>query len=242
MTIDEIDKINAMESSHWWYRGTREICMDQIARQLRGGDHAILDIGCGTGGNLQAMQAFGRASGIDTDPRCLEWCRKKGLDVAAGDMLQLSLPPAHYDLVTMFDVLNQAPPEQMGDVLSNIRDGLRTNGLMVLREPALSIASGLHDLEVGIRKRFDRVFLRSLLAETGFALVSVTYLNTFLFPPIVAMRKLQLLFQSEPRSDVQAVAAPLNALLLNVLRVERLLLRFQPLPFGVSLLAIARKI
>ena len=42
-------------------------------------------------------------------------------------------------------------------------------------------------------------------------------------------------------SDVRPTPEPLNTLLLSLLRIEKHLLRFTDLPFGVSLFAVARK-
>jgi SAM-dependent methyltransferase len=219
----------------------REICLDQIARSVPHRQLRILDIGCGTGANLEAMKQFGSVKGVDQHPRCIEWCLLKGLDVSSADMLALELPPSSFDLVTMFDVLNQAPLEKMASVLRSIHLGLAPEGYLAIREPALSVASGPHDIKVGIRARLNRRQMNSLLTQSGFHILTSTYLNTLLFPPIVAMRKIQKLFGSEPKSDVRATEEPWNTLLLGVLQIERELVKVMSLPYGVSLFTIARK-
>jgi hypothetical protein len=141
----------------------------------------------------------------------------------------------------MFDVLNQALPVQMPNVVKSIRNALVPGGVFAIREPALAFASGRHDREVSIRKRFDKPFLRELLEQAGFEIASMTYLNTILFAPIVVIRKIGVALSRDPKSDVQETNVALNALLLGVLRFERILLRATSLPFGVSILAIARR-
>ena len=59
----------AVEASHWWYVGTREICLALLMPHIGGGmPLRILDIGCGTGGNLAELARLGQARGIDLDP------------------------------------------------------------------------------------------------------------------------------------------------------------------------------
>src|SRR5690606_13008000 len=41
----------------------------------------ILDVGCGTGANLEMLSQFGSAEGVDVSDDALEFCRRKGLNV-----------------------------------------------------------------------------------------------------------------------------------------------------------------
>jgi SAM-dependent methyltransferase len=237
---DEVDKINALEDTHWWYRGMREASLDEIERWLPQRPLRILDIGCGTGRNMQALARYGQVEGLDLDPLCIAACQAKGLPVAMGDLAHLQLPEQRYDLVTLFDVLNQVPPDAMPEILSRIRRALVPGGLIAFREPAAEIASGRHDLAVGIRKRFDPRFTRELLAHAGFEPLRIVHLNSLLFVPIVALRKLQLATGRYGQSDVAVASPAMNAALLSLLRFEHRLRKLVPLPFGTSLLAIAR--
>ena len=243
MTADEIHKIAALETSHWWYRGTREICMALLRPHIAGREPLrILDIGCGTGGNLAELSEFGQARGIDPDPLCVEYGRRKGLECSHGNMLDFEAPPASLDLVTLFDVLTQVDRDAFPAILARIAESLVPNGVLAFREPAMPIARGAHDRAVNIHHRFMTSEVGALLNNAGFEPLRVTYLNTLLFPPIVIARRLQdALFPALAASDVRPTPAPLNALLLGVLLLEKQLLRISDLPFGVSLMAVARK-
>ena len=243
LTEDEIHKIAAVEQRQWWYRGTREICFSLLEPYLANRPPLdILDVGCGTGGNLLVLKQYGRARGIDIDPLCVDYCRQKGLDVSPGSMEELGQPRTSLDLLTMFDVLCQAEPGEHVKILSGMADTLRPGGIIAFREPAMAIARGWHDIAVNIRKRFDTVGTAAVLRAAGFEPLRLTYLNTLLFPPIVLLRRLQRARQPEfAKSDVEDTGEPINAVLLALLRLERTMLRASNLPFGVSLFAIARK-
>ena len=244
MTADEIHKLAALETSHWWYRGTREICMALLRPHIAGREPLrILDIGYGTGGNLAVLTEFGQAQGIDPDPLCIDYGRRKGLECSQGNMLDFEAPPASLDLVTLFDVLTQVDRDAYPAILARIAEVLVPNGVLAFREAAMPIAGGAHDRAVNTRHRFMASEVGALLNHAGFELLRITYLNTLLFPPIVIARRLQdTLFPAVAASDVRQTPEFLNTLLLGVLRVEKQLLHISNLPFGVSLFAVARKV
>jgi len=243
VTPEEIHKIAAIESSHWWYVGTREICFSLLRPFVAGrGPLRILDIGCGTGGNLTMLSTYGEARGIDPNPLCVDYCRRKGLHAGPGSMSELGAAPSSLDLVTLFDVLSQADRHESPGTLARIHEALAPGGLVAFREPAMHIARGAHERAVNVRHRYSRLEIASLLTGAGFDPLRITYLNTLLFPPIVVQRRLQQATQpTVVASDVKPTPGPINASLLAVLRLENQLLRLTDLPFGVSLFAVARK-
>src|SRR5437763_1935207 len=88
--------MDEVEGSHWWFVGRRAILETFLreivsryrpARPAKAGtqsDLRILDVGCGTGANLEMLSQFGKAQGVDVSDDALEFCRKKGLDAQKG--------------------------------------------------------------------------------------------------------------------------------------------------------------
>ena len=243
MNADEVHKMAAVEASHWWYVGTREICLALLRPHIAGrGPLRILDIGCGTGGNLAELAGLGPARGMDLDPLCVDYTRQRGLDCSLGNMLDFETPPASLDLITFFDVATHLGRDLFPAVLAHVAAALTPGGVLAFREPAMPMARGSHDRAVDVRHRFTAPDVQQCLEEAGLEPLRITYLNTLLFPPIVLLRQLQhALAPTRAVSDVRPTAEPLNALLLSVLRIEKKLLRLTDLPFGVSLFAVARK-
>ena len=57
-----------LDQRHWWYRGRRAILAELIRREaMPPKDGRILEIGCGTGHNLEMLGRFGRVEAIELD-------------------------------------------------------------------------------------------------------------------------------------------------------------------------------
>ncbi len=73
-----------VEGTHWWFAGRRRIIssfVEKICREL--GNTArprILDVGCGTGANLELLGKYGDAEGVDISQEALAFCRARGLE------------------------------------------------------------------------------------------------------------------------------------------------------------------
>ena len=74
------------------------------------GEGRLLDFGCGGGRYVAQMLAAGwKAEGIDMFSAAVETGRKAGLTIHQGTLPGTSLPKQHYDLVTMWHVLEHVP-------------------------------------------------------------------------------------------------------------------------------------
>src|SRR5438128_1912536 len=83
MEPGEYDNISAVEASHWWYVGMREIAtglLAQVCPPLVPGQapsaRYILDAGCGVGGALRWLSAYGRVTGVDLHPLAIRYSAK----------------------------------------------------------------------------------------------------------------------------------------------------------------------
>jgi len=74
-----------VEGAHWWFAGRRRILESFLARVVptlpvaAGARPRILDVGCGTGANLEMLARFGEAEGVDVSREALAFCRARGL-------------------------------------------------------------------------------------------------------------------------------------------------------------------
>jgi len=107
--------------------------------------------------------------------------------------------------------------------------------------PAYQFLWGPHDVVNHHKRRYTRAGLRRVLYAAGFELRMLSYFNTILFPAaLVAWVGERLAgVRADPRPHVPP--PPLNTLLTTVFAMEKYLLRGITLPYGLSLIALARR-
>jgi SAM-dependent methyltransferase len=234
-TVYEIEKV------HWWCVARQQIVEDVIDRHLQLPPRArVLDVGCGSGAVLEALSARFEAYGTDTSQLAINLSHKRGLTNAFHCTLA-TFPRAElrFDLTTLLDVI-----EHVDDDLAMLRDAhhyLKPGGWALVTVPAYQVLWGPHDVVNHHKRRYTRAGLRRVLRAAGLEVRLLSYFNTILFPAaLVAWAGEKLVgVRSDPRADVPS--APLNTLLTTVFSMEKYVLRRLTLPYGLSLIALARR-
>src|SRR3954471_15610109 len=90
-----------IEEHHWWFAGRRAI-MESFIEGICSADtkkpFRILDVGCGTGANLELLGNYGVAEGVDVSTDALSFCRQRGLEnVRLGEAEKLPYPDETFD-------------------------------------------------------------------------------------------------------------------------------------------------
>jgi len=225
-----------VEDTHWWYVGRRQIIesfLKSISTKLQLARPRILDVGCGTGANLEMLAHFGEAEGVDVSPQALAFCRERGLEkVWPGEAEKLPFEDSSFDVVTALDVVEHLDDDTAG--LREIGRILRPGGRALIFVPAFMFLWGVQD-EVSHHRR------RYTLSEIKQAVERATYANITLFAPILLGRFLMRITGFRPASENQINAGPLNGLLGRILGAEGTWLKKTNLPFGVSAICVARR-
>src|SRR5258706_13003092 len=68
-----------LEETHWWHLAKRRVCLGLFSTFVKAPRPSILDIGCGTGKNVETFGRVGSAWGVDLSKEAIEFCRKRGL-------------------------------------------------------------------------------------------------------------------------------------------------------------------
>ncbi|MEW6668804.1 MAG: class I SAM-dependent methyltransferase [Thermodesulfobacteriota bacterium] len=242
MDAAEYQLMYKVEDSHWWYQGMAAVMRSVLeSRSVLGGNLSILDAGCGTGGTMSWLSDYGKVAGLDFSARALHYSRKRGHNrVVQASVTNLPFAPETFDLVVSLDVLYFA---HVQDELA-LREFLRVlvpGGRILLRLPAYNWLRGAHDRQVSTAHRYTRKEVREKLLRNGMTPELLTYVNTFLFPAVAVKRMLDRFLSAPPSSDLAVEMKAMAGFLRGCLRLESRLIRWGTLPFGLSIVGLARK-
>lgn len=243
MERSELEATYRLEDDHWWFVGMRRITAALVAPLLNEGRwQRVLDVGCGTGGNLTLLSCWSSETvGLDVSPVALELCRRRGpwpLVLASADALPFA--DDSFDALATFDVLCQLPSGADDRALAEFARVLRPGGALVVRVPAYQWLWSDHDRVLRTHHRYTVGELKRKLTRAGFQVVRSTYANTFLFP-VAALRRVVQKAGIGSGTDLVPVPRPVNRVCLAIMDVEASLVRQGGLPFGLSVMAVARK-
>jgi len=235
------DNMRTIEREHWWFVARRSILSDQISRLSIGPDARILEVGCGTGGNIPMLQAFGDVVGIEPDDLSRDYAQSAtGSQVLSG-LLPAGLPAfdTRFDLIAALDVLEHVDADAASvEALGGL---LKPGGKMLTTVPAHPWMWSRHDVAHHHKRRYRKADYESLFRTAGLRILKTSYFNTVLFPAIASVRAAQRLTRNEGAGDDAMPSPAVNSVLAALFGAERELLRSFNLPVGVSILLIAER-
>ncbi|MEO6569293.1 MAG: class I SAM-dependent methyltransferase [Opitutaceae bacterium] len=242
MNAAEYDNLALTEQRHWYYAGKRDVVhyWHERAGGLRK-EHTLLDCGAGTGLFAGEMAARCRVLVLDDHEESLSRLRER---FSPEQVLRVSaegipLADASVDAITALDVLehienDQAAVRQMARVL-------RPGGVAVITVPAGMALWSDWDQSLHHYRRYHRKQLRALFGNDDWEILHVNYTNVLIYPAVWVIRKWRAWSKSAGRNRTEDKIPPrwlnglLRAIFVNMGRWRT------PLPFGVSLLLVARR-
>lgn len=236
--------MDEVEGSHWWFVGRRAILesfLNTICSKLKTQNSRlrILDVGCGTGANIQMLSQYGEAEGVDVSDDALEFCRKKGLKVQKGLAEALPFDDETFELTTALDVV-----EHLDDDIAGLKEMYRVTkrgGYSLIFVPAFMWLWGVQDDISNHRIRYTKSQIVERLRIAGYTVERSTFANWTFFAPILAGRTIMKLTGIKPESENNITISGLNGIFGKLFSSERLWLRNFNFPFGVSIVVVAKK-
>jgi SAM-dependent methyltransferase len=231
-----------LDQRHWWYQARRQILEALIHRTIRPPkDARILEIGCGTGHNLEMLGNFGRVDAIELDDESRAIAEKRlGRSIVSARLPELAgIPDARYDLIAALDVIEHI--DEDAPAIAAIAGKLKPGGKFIMTVPAHPWMWSAHDVVNHHKRRYSKTALRRLIEESPLKLDKLGYFNSLLFPAAVAERVV-LKARGKDDADVKLPPGPLNSALRTTFAAERHLVGRLPLPPGLSLFAVASAI
>jgi SAM-dependent methyltransferase len=232
-----------VEDRSFWYRERNRLIVSTLRRFFPDAT-SLLEVGCGAGGVLVALRAELpelRLVGTDLFAEGLELAHARVPDVelVQADARELQYAE-EFDVVGAFDVLEHVDRDDL--VLASMYRAARPRrGAMILVPQHPRVWSEM-DTIAHHERRYSRRELVSKARAAGFGVELVTSFVATLLPAMVLSRLPRRLLR-RPYDPVRELApGALNPLFERILGGERRLIdRGVSLPFGASLLLVARK-
>jgi len=236
-----------IEDTHWWFLARRMIIMDILSLYLppdKG--HTVVEVGCGTGGNLSRLKEHYRAIGTEVSARAADLARAHtGCPVFLGDGLDgLKEMTEEIDGVLLLDLLEHLHNPLA--FLKKIHGSLPQEAILIVTVPAGQWSFSEHDLAFGHLRRYSQDLLQRELQQAGFAVDYLSHFNTVLYPPAMLIRLIRKIFLplrkgTQYKTDFWIPPPPFNKVFTSIMASERFLMRKCSLPWGMSLIAVVRK-
>lgn len=233
-----------VEPRSFWYRARNRLLVSTLRRRFAGFE-SLLEVGCGGGFVLAAIrEAFpaARLVGGELYGEALEIARGRGLpDVELLELDARDLPYEHeFDVVCAFDVIEHIEDDTL--VLRQMHRATRPGGGIVVTVPQHPWLWDDFDRLVEHKRRYTRRELAAKVSGAGFEVVELTSFVTTLLPAMVASRFTRRLLRRPYNLMREHDPGPFSRLFERILDGERRLIeRGISLPFGGSLLVVARK-
>lgn len=245
MKEELICQMAEIEEKHWWFVGRRKIIFSAIKKLLPESPEQlqILDIGCGTGENMKFFSRISKnITGMELNQTALDAAKQKvDFPVYCGKLPdEIPFFDSQFDLIFLLDVLEHIEDEALS--LERVKNILKPSGYLVITVPAYKFLWSVHDDLNEHKRRYNIDELRQKAAQSGYDLCFSSYFNSILFAAIAAFRFFKNITKfGEKQSDLFMPDLLINNFFIKLMDIESFLINFLRIPFGCSILLIAKR-
>jgi len=192
MQLPQFQVHAALEETHWWFTGRREIVRTLLHRLLPPSpERRIVDVGCGTGGNTVAFKQEYTCIGIDPDIDAITFARERFpqcrfIQGVAPRDIATDLKVA--DAVLLLDVLEHA--EEDRQLICDLLSAMKPGAFLLIMAPADPKLWSPHDKGFGHFRRYTLESFRLLWSGQPVRELLLSFCNVRLYWPIRFLRLL----------------------------------------------------
>ncbi len=235
--------------AHWWYEIRFSVLKTLLERYWALEEDAdILVPGCGGCPDFEFLSKYGKVYGFDPDEDLINRCKRQGIEnIEVGNLPDdIAFGDKKFDAIFLLDVLEHIEDDRTA--LQKLIPLLKSkSSVLVITVPAFRFLWGDNDIYHRHKRRYTARQIIRLLKEGGYCPLYVGYFNFFFFPIVFIYRKFQMIsrriFKKDCKigSDTGGSFGIFDMILVGIGRFESLLLKYIKFPFGVSIVAIAKK-
>lgn len=240
MNLEAYQQTCQLEKNHWWFVARRKILKSLIQKIQPSQKFDILEIGAGTGGNLEMLMQFGNVSAVEPNQFAQSKIKERFANKVTlfdGELpAKLTFDHQKFDLICLFDVLEHIEDDRSS--VAALHNILNPGGKIIITLPAFQSLWSPHDEAHHHFRRYNTSTFKEIIKESGLKITRISYFNFLLFPLAIVAR---LFKKGNLPTNQDFKPSPINALLTLIFSSERLLLSKMNLPFGLSLFCILEK-
>jgi 2-polyprenyl-3-methyl-5-hydroxy-6-metoxy-1,4-benzoquinol methylase len=221
------------QQNHWWYKARQVLLKTILHKYLSPGPLTILEIGCGTGGNLSMLKKYGTVFAMEMDSFAADYAAKHSNSAVKIGWLPDNIPfKEKFDVICLFDVLEHVEDDKTA--LLKITQLLNPCGIIILTVPAHQWLYGTHDKMHHHFRRYSSSALRKIIPSEDMEIIKRSHFNFILFPFLVLSRLMDKKLKPEKSSGYQTPEKFINAIFFTLFSLEKHLINRINVPFGGS--------
>ena len=210
----EIQQLDTLESSHFWYRARKLQLTKWFSGQRR--HLQVLDLGSATGGNTLHISSLGHeVTSVEYSQIGVLIQQNKGIPVVQADARDLPFADSTFDVLVCLDVLEHI--DEDGLVALEIRRVLKPGGKFLVSVPEDPKLWSAHDVAVNHFRRYSKSALIEVIGASGLRVENIWSTLIYLRPAVVLARRFS------DRSSLAPMNSLVNSFLFQICRIEILL-------------------
>lgn len=203
----EIQQLDNVESTHFWYKA-RKSQLTKWFDELSGSELNVLDLGSATGGNTLHLSKMGHSvTSVEYSDIGVAIQKTKGLFPIQADARNLPFSNNSFEVVICLDVLEHIEEDDL--VIQEIHRVLKSGGRFLISVPEDPKMWSSHDEAVNHVRRYTKNSLEQLIINSGLQVLHIWSTLYFLRPALKIIR----------RFSTGSNLAPLNSMLNQLLYI-----------------------
>ncbi|HET9161706.1 MAG TPA: class I SAM-dependent methyltransferase [Caulobacteraceae bacterium] len=234
------DRMKVLETSHWWFLGRRDVLSRLLGGLSLPARARILEAGCGVGGNIEMLAHFGKVQAFEPDEPSRQYVSARTGVTPAQGYLPNDVPfkKKSFDAVCAFDMVEHVDDD--AGAVTALGELVAPGGYLIVTVPAYQWMWSRHDEVHHHKRRYSRARILDIVRAGGLEPIKASYFNAVLFPLAAMVRFAKKLARIDSSDDAMPPAF-VNGLFRRLFSLEGGWLANHDLPFGLSIVVIARR-
>ena len=149
------DRRQDIGEDYWWFAGKIELHSILLELICKKGRNIILNVGCGTGEDLEIISKFGKTIAMDISKETLsKVVQSDTIQLIRGDAENLPFREDVFDIVLMLDVIEHLENDEKS--VQQVFTVMNGGGHLIISVPAIPLLFSGHDVGLGHLRRYTK--------------------------------------------------------------------------------------